>query len=255
MEKFFDIVCRIGGLTPSAAVLVTTVRAIKHHGGRRGRPAGRTSTGCAAIEIGMANVRRHLGIVDEFGVPCVVAVNRRPGDTDEEVELVRTLALEAGAFARRDQRGLREGRGRRRRARRGGRRRVRAAEPASRMLYERRRPDRARRSRPSRSASTAPRTSSSIPPPSAKLDAVRAATASATSRSAWRRRISRCRPTRRCSTRPRTSRCRCVTSAPTPAPAGSSRCAATSPQMPGLGKTPAALNVDIDEHGRTVGLF
>jgi formyltetrahydrofolate synthetase len=47
----------------------------------------------------MANVRRHLAIVAEFGVPCVVAVNRRPGDTDEEVELVRTLAKEAGAFA------------------------------------------------------------------------------------------------------------------------------------------------------------
>ena len=47
----------------------------------------------------MANVRRHLGIIQTFGVPAVVAVNRRPGDTNEEVELVKRLALEAGAFA------------------------------------------------------------------------------------------------------------------------------------------------------------
>jgi formate--tetrahydrofolate ligase len=99
MEKFFDIVCRIGGLRPSAAVLVTTVRAIKHHGGIEDGLHGDEVDGMTAIEIGMANVRRHLGIVAEYGVPCVVAVNRRPGDTDEEVQRVRTLALESGAFA------------------------------------------------------------------------------------------------------------------------------------------------------------
>src|SRR3954469_6984357 len=99
MEKFFDIVCRFGGLEPSAVVLVTTVRAIKHHGGVEDDPRADRAEGMGAIEAGMANVRRHLGIVAEFGVPCVVAVNRRPGDTDEEVELVRTLAKEAGASA------------------------------------------------------------------------------------------------------------------------------------------------------------
>jgi formate--tetrahydrofolate ligase len=98
MEKFFDIVCRFGGLTPSASVLVTTVRAIKHHGGIADDPRVDAAEGRRAIEVGMANVRRHLGIVAQFGIPCVVAVNRRPGDTDEEVELVRQLALEAGAF-------------------------------------------------------------------------------------------------------------------------------------------------------------
>ena len=98
MEKFFDIVCRFGNLTPSAAVLVTTVRAIKHHGGIADDPRDTVQDGNRAIEAGMANVRRHLGIVAEFGIPCVVAVNRRPGDGDEEVELVRRLALEAGAF-------------------------------------------------------------------------------------------------------------------------------------------------------------
>jgi formate--tetrahydrofolate ligase len=99
MEKFFDIVCRFGGLTPSAAVLVTTVRAIKHHGGIADDPRAEDSDGMRALETGMANVRRHLAIVNEFGVPCVVAVNRRPGDSDEEVQMVRKLALESGAFA------------------------------------------------------------------------------------------------------------------------------------------------------------
>jgi formate--tetrahydrofolate ligase len=99
MEKFFDIVCRFGGLTPSASVLVTTVRAIKHHGGVSDDPRVDAAEGRRALEAGMANVRRHLQIVARFGVPCVVAVNRRPGDTDDEAELVRRLALEAGAFA------------------------------------------------------------------------------------------------------------------------------------------------------------
>ncbi len=99
MEKFFDIVCRFGALTPSATVLVTTVRAIKHHGGLADDPRHSAGDERKAIEAGMDNVRRHLAIVSEFNVPCVVAVNRRPGDSDEEVGLVRRLASEAGAFA------------------------------------------------------------------------------------------------------------------------------------------------------------
>jgi formate--tetrahydrofolate ligase len=99
MEKLFDIVCRVGGLTPSAVVLVCTVRALKHHGGVEDDPRVEHDEGLAAVETGMANLRRHLGIVREFGLPCVVAVNRRPGDTDDEVELVRRLAVEAGAHA------------------------------------------------------------------------------------------------------------------------------------------------------------
>ncbi len=99
MEKFFDIVCRFGKLTPSAAVLVTTVRAIKHHGGVADDPRVERAASLQALEVGMANVRRHLKIIETYGVPAVVAVNRRPGDTNEEVELVKRLALEAGAFA------------------------------------------------------------------------------------------------------------------------------------------------------------
>ena len=99
MEKFFNIVCRIGKLIPSAAVLVTGVRAIEHHGGVDPNEPADLATTRRAIEIGMANVRRHLGIIEAFGIPAVVAINRRPEDTDEEVEIVRRMSQEAGAFA------------------------------------------------------------------------------------------------------------------------------------------------------------
>jgi len=92
MEKFLNIVCRAGGLSPSAVVLVATAKALKHHGGD---PDG----GLDAIERGAENLRRHLEIVAGFGLRAVVAVNRFPGDTDEEVELVRRLALQHGAHA------------------------------------------------------------------------------------------------------------------------------------------------------------
>jgi formate--tetrahydrofolate ligase len=92
MEKFFDIVCRYGGLQPSATVLVATVKALKHHGGD---PDG----GIEAMEAGVPNLARHLAIIREFGITPVVAVNRFPGDTDEEVERLRELAIERGAFA------------------------------------------------------------------------------------------------------------------------------------------------------------
>src|SRR5581483_802393 len=98
MEKLFDIVCRVGGLRPSCVVLVATVRALKHHGGLDDDGAASDlARGMAAIELGAQNMKRHLGIIREFGVPCVVAVNRRPEDTDEEVALVKRLALEHGA--------------------------------------------------------------------------------------------------------------------------------------------------------------
>ncbi|HLH64900.1 MAG TPA: formate--tetrahydrofolate ligase [Solirubrobacteraceae bacterium] len=99
MEKFFDIVCRFGKLTPSAAVLVTTVRAIKHHGGLEDDPRSDRTTAMHALETGFANVRHHLRTIATFGVPAVVAVNRMPGDTNEEIEACKRLAIEAGAFA------------------------------------------------------------------------------------------------------------------------------------------------------------
>ena len=99
MEKFFDIVCRAGGLRPSAVVLVVTVRALKHHGGLEDGADDRGGRAAAAIEAGAANLARHLAIVHEFGLPCVVAINRRPGDSAEELALVKRLALDRGAFA------------------------------------------------------------------------------------------------------------------------------------------------------------
>jgi formyltetrahydrofolate synthetase len=99
MEKLFNIVCRKGGLQPSAVVLIATVRALKHHGGIEDDPRIERVRGLAAIATGAANLNRHLENVRGFGLPCVVAVNRRPGDTDEEVELVKALALEGGAHA------------------------------------------------------------------------------------------------------------------------------------------------------------
>ena len=119
MEKFFDIVCRFGALRPSAVVLVTTVRAIRHHGGGEDE---------RALAAGMANVRRHLGIIGQFGMPAVVAVNRRPGDSDAQIAFVKRAAIEAGAFAAETNEGFaarRRRRGRPRRRRRAG---VRAAE-------------------------------------------------------------------------------------------------------------------------------
>ncbi|MFO7573477.1 MAG: formate--tetrahydrofolate ligase [Gaiellaceae bacterium] len=92
MEKFFDIVCRAGELRPSAVVLVATVRALQHHGGG-------SEGGLAAIDAGAANLARHIGIVNGFGLQAVVGVNKFPADTQEELELVRKLALEHGAYA------------------------------------------------------------------------------------------------------------------------------------------------------------
>ncbi|MBA2740614.1 MAG: formate--tetrahydrofolate ligase, partial [Actinobacteria bacterium] len=92
MEKFFDITCRIGDLRPDAVVLVATVRALKHH-------AGSIDGGAAEIETGAANLARHIANVNGFGLQAVVAVNRFPTDTDDELELVRKLALEHGAYA------------------------------------------------------------------------------------------------------------------------------------------------------------
>ena len=128
MEKFFDIVCRFGKLTPSAAVLVTTVRAIKHHSGIEDDPRVDRAASLQALEVGFANVRRHLQTIQTFGVPPVVAVNRRPGDTNEEVELVKRLAIEAGAFAAEANEGFTKGGAGAAESGRGGRRGLRAAE-------------------------------------------------------------------------------------------------------------------------------
>ena len=103
-EKFFNIKCRASGLVPTAAVVVTTIRALKMHSGRfkivPGKPLDpaldREDLG--AIEAGIGNLEKQLENVRAHGIPAVVAINRFPADTDREHDLVRRRALAAGAF-------------------------------------------------------------------------------------------------------------------------------------------------------------
>jgi formate--tetrahydrofolate ligase len=97
-EKFVDIKCRKSGLRPDAAVVVATVRAIKYHGGVALKDLGTEDV--HAIEAGFANLRRHLdNIRHVYGVPCVVAINRFPTDTDAEVAKVVDLVDAEGVQA------------------------------------------------------------------------------------------------------------------------------------------------------------
>ena len=253
MEKFFDIVCRFGKLTPSAAVLVTTVRAIKHHAGLEDDPRAERSAALQAIETGFANVRRHLN--------TIARVRRARGRRGQPA-------------ARGHQRGDRVGqapRARGGRVRGRGQRGLHArAAPAS--------PTSPRRSS-RRASSRTPSTSSTR----------------TTSRSRTRSRPwpSRCTGPRTCTSTPRPRRSSpsspreghghfpvCMAKTHLSLSADPSLLNApenfTLPvrdiraytgagwlvplcgdvmQMPGLGKTPAALNIDIDSEGRTVGLF
>ncbi len=86
-EKFLDIKCRKAGLTPSACVVVATVRALKMHGGLDKTQLG--AEDLSALEKGLPNLLRHVSNMKEvYGLPVVVAVNRFPTDTDREIELV-----------------------------------------------------------------------------------------------------------------------------------------------------------------------
>jgi len=97
-EKFVDIKCRKSGLRPDAAVLVATVRALKYHGGVRA--ADLDVEDLAAIEAGMANLARHLHNMREvYGIPCVVALNRFPADTEAELAKVVDLVSAEGVQA------------------------------------------------------------------------------------------------------------------------------------------------------------
>src|SRR5581483_6404674 len=94
-QKFCDIVCRTGGFTPSAAVLVTTVRATKLHGGKPFNVLAEEDLG--AVQVGIDNLAAHIQIVRRYGLPCVVAVNSFPTDTPREIALLKELAAAAGA--------------------------------------------------------------------------------------------------------------------------------------------------------------
>ena len=89
-EKFMNIVCRLGDMTPNAVVLVSTVRALKYHGMGMW-PADLDAVkeaGVEELEAGFANLDKHVENLQKFGVPVVVALNRFPDDTDEEVQTV-----------------------------------------------------------------------------------------------------------------------------------------------------------------------
>ena len=86
-EKFLDIKCRMAGLRPDAVVVVATVRALKHHGGVAKEDLGKEDL--AALEKGLPNLLRHVeNVTKVFGLPCVVAINRFPLDTEAELALI-----------------------------------------------------------------------------------------------------------------------------------------------------------------------
>ncbi len=94
-EKFFDIKCRIADLKPSAVVIVATVRALKYHGGVA--KADLNKENIEALEKGMPNLLQHVNnIKNVFGLPCVVAINAFPTDTEKELKLVEEKCNELG---------------------------------------------------------------------------------------------------------------------------------------------------------------
>ncbi|MBS1253461.1 MAG: Formate--tetrahydrofolate ligase [Anaerolineales bacterium] len=105
MEKFFDIKCRTSGIIPNAVVMVATIRALKMHGGGPKVVAGYdlareyTEENLELLEQGAENLAWNIKIAKKFGIPVVVAVNRFQTDTDAEVELVKRIGEEAGAYA------------------------------------------------------------------------------------------------------------------------------------------------------------
>ena len=255
MEKFIDIVCRVGGMRPSAVVLVATVRALKHHGGIEDDPR-------------VERVRRPRGDRGGHGEPAppprdrarVRAPGRRrrqpaPEDTDEEVELVKRARA----------------RGRRVRAPRsttaspsGGEGAAELAEAVVeaceqpnefRSLYDDDEPIKEKIETIAERVYGADGRRTSTSRPSSKIEQFTRPGPRPSSRSAWRRRTCRCRPTRRCSTRPSdftlpVRDMRAYTGAGWLVPL-----CGDMQQMPGLGKTAAAFDVDIDEEGRTSALF
>ena len=94
-EKFIDIKCRMSGLRPDAVVIVATVRALKHHGGVAKTELGNENL--EALEKGLPNLLQHVeNITKVFGLPCVVAINRFPTDSEAELKLIEDKCRELG---------------------------------------------------------------------------------------------------------------------------------------------------------------
>jgi formate--tetrahydrofolate ligase len=95
-EKFIDIKCRKTGLKPSAVVIVATIRALKYHGGVDVKELGKENL--EALAKGITNIERHVNNVrNNYGLPCVVAINHRTEDTDAEVKLLQDKMAHHGA--------------------------------------------------------------------------------------------------------------------------------------------------------------
>ena len=94
-EKFFDIKCRKAGFKPDCAVIVATIRALKYNGGV---PKEELNTeNLNALKAGCVNLQKHIENIGKFHVPVVVAINRFPSDTDDEIEFLRHVCEDMGA--------------------------------------------------------------------------------------------------------------------------------------------------------------
>ena len=93
-EKFLDIKCQYGGLTPNATVLVVTIRALKYHGGMKLKELGKPNP--EAVKIGLANMEKHIENLSLFNLKPIVAINKFTADTEEEMSVVIDLCKSLG---------------------------------------------------------------------------------------------------------------------------------------------------------------
>jgi formate--tetrahydrofolate ligase len=96
-EKFFDVVARLGGFSPDAAVIVTTLRGLRWHGGVKADSLG--AANLEALQAGLPNLGKHIENVRRFGVPAIVSINRFADDSARELEAVLAFARDQGAAA------------------------------------------------------------------------------------------------------------------------------------------------------------
>ena len=260
-EKFFDIKCRASGLSPDAAVVVATVRALKMHGGVGKIVAGKPldpallEENVEAVRLGAQNLAKQIENVTMFGVPAVVAINSFPTDTPAEVEAIREVALAAGARDAVVATHFVDGGAGRGGPRRGGlggdpgrdRAEVPAALPG--------RDAAGRQDRDDRDPGLRRRRASSSCRPRASRSSSSRTWATATCRSAWPRRSTRSATTPRSRTARPASPSRSARSACPPAPASSRRCAGRCGRCRACRREPGGEKIDIDADGNIVGLF